>query len=121
MSAYGFVLRGAGISAEGRGRALPLGDPGSTNNVAEYLAAIRALERLVSLGFRGPVVLRGDSQLVIRQMRGEYAVRAERLHPYHLRLQELCRGFRSVRFEWVPREENLRADELSKQALFDLG
>ncbi|EQD47952.1 ribonuclease H [mine drainage metagenome] len=61
--------------------------------------------------------IRGDSQLVIRQSTGEYAVRTAHLKPLHLRLMELTRGFDRVRFRWVPREQNQRADGLSKQGL----
>ena len=67
--------------------------------------------------FQGTVLLLGDSQLVVRQMAGEYKVRSERLLPYHAHLVRLVGEFSEVRFEWIPREENVRADELSKEAL----
>ena len=114
---YGFTLDGLGPSVEGAGLAVPPGAGHATNNVAEYSGAICALERLLGEGFRGQVVLRGDSQLVIRQMTGEYRVEAKHLRAYHERLHQLVREFTLVRFEWVPREENTRADALSKQAL----
>jgi ribonuclease HI len=88
----------------------------STNNVAEYVAAIRALEYLLSRGFRGPVLVFGDSQLVVRQMTGEYEVKAEHLKAYHAHLEKLAAQFEELRFHWVRREENARADELSKAA-----
>ncbi|EQD71040.1 ribonuclease H [mine drainage metagenome] len=52
-----------------------------------------------------------------RQISGEYAVRKEHLKEYHRWLTTLSKGFSEVRFEWIPRAQNLRADELSKQAL----
>ncbi len=85
--------------------------------MAEYVAAIRALEWLAEHGYRGAVRAYGDSQLVVRQMDGSYRVRAEHLRAYHDRLRQLTRSFASVEFEWVPRERNERADELSKRAL----
>ncbi len=117
IATYGFTIDGAGGHVEGMGLAVRPGVPHATNNVAEYSAAICALERLLSDGYRGRVVLRGDSQLIIRQMAGEYEVRSEHLKAYHDRLRQLVREFPMVRFEWVPREENQRADELSKLAI----
>lgn len=117
IASYGFTVEGIGVPIEGCGLAVAPGAPHATNNVAEYAGAICALERLREEGFHGHVVLRGDSQLVIRQMTGEYRVESERLKAYHERLRQLVREFAVVRFEWVPREENVRADALSKAAL----
>jgi ribonuclease HI len=114
---FGFVISGSGLAHRESGLAVPREDPNATNNIAEYVGAIRALEWLESRGYRGPVELLGDSQLVIRQMRGEYRVRAERLQPFHSRLTNLAKQFSSVRFRWVPREQNAEADALSKEAL----
>jgi len=117
IATYGFVVEGPELAYEERGPAVAPGSPRATNNIAEYVGAIRALEWLRSRSFSGTVIVYGDSQLVVRQMRGEYAVRSEHLVPYHAHLQNLVRGFAEVRFEWVPRSENRRADALSKQAL----
>ncbi|MGI0054418.1 MAG: ribonuclease HI [Thermoplasmata archaeon] len=117
VATYGYTIDGPGAHTEGFGLAVRPGTEHATNNVAEYSGAICALEELRAGGYRGRVVLRGDSQLVIRQMTGEYEVRAEHLKAYHDRLSQLVREFALVRFEWVPRDENLRADELSKVAL----
>ncbi|HZY93081.1 MAG TPA: ribonuclease HI [Thermoplasmata archaeon] len=117
VATYGFTVEGAGIFHEEGGLAVAPWAPTATNNVAEYTAAIRALEWLVNHGFHGVVLLVGDSQLVIRQMTGEYEVRAAHLKAYHDHLKRLVAQFPEVRFVWVPREENQRADELSKEAL----
>ncbi|MGI0053324.1 MAG: ribonuclease HI [Thermoplasmata archaeon] len=117
VATFGFIVEAPGHRHEACGLAAPPWTPESTNNVAEYVAAIRALEWLRGRGFAGPAVLLGDSQLVIRQMRGEYRVRADHLKPYHERLGELARGFAEIDFRWIPREQNRRADELSKIAL----
>lgn len=117
IATYGFTVEGAGLDHEEFGLAVAPWSAQSTNNVAEYVGAIRALEWLAARSFRGHVLLCGDSQLVIRQMRGEYEVRAEHLRAYHDRLGQLVLGFGEVTYHWVPREENVRADALSKQAL----
>lgn len=117
VATFGFHLEGAGYLHEDHGLAVRPFSEHATNNVAEYVAAIQALEWLAKQGYPGDVVLLGDSQLVIRQMQGEYEVRAEHLRAYHERLGQLSRRFRRVEFRWVPREQNGRADALSKMAL----
>jgi len=117
VATFGFTIEGAGFDHEEGGLATRPFSERATNNVAEYVAAIRALEWLREQGYRGEVVVSGDSQLVIRQVEGEYEVRKEHLKAYHARLLQLAGEFRSVRFEWVPRTDNVRADALSKEAL----
>ncbi len=117
VATWGYVVRGAGLYHEDSGLAVRPYSSHATNNVAEYVAAIRALEWLGAQGFEGEVLATGDSQLVVRQMRGEYEVRAEHLKAYHSHLTALTRRFRHVEFRWVPREENRVADALSKEAL----
>jgi ribonuclease HI len=121
LATFGFHLAGAGFLHEDRGLAVRPFSEHATNNVAEYVAAIRALEWLAKQGYPGEVVLAGDSQLVIRQMKGEYEVRAEHLKAYHQHLAQLSRKFRRVEFRWVPREQNRGADALSKLALQEAG
>jgi ribonuclease HI len=121
VAAFGFHIEGAGFLHEDFGLAVRPYSEHATNNVAEYVAAIRALEWLADQRYPGEVVLLGDSQLVIRQMLGEYRVRAEHLRAYHEHLLRLARKFRRVEFRWIPREENARADALSKQALGESG
>ena len=117
VAGWGFVIEGPGLHFEECGLATRPYSAHSTNNVAEYVGAIRALEQLRSIGYTGEVVVEGDSQLVIRQMNGEYEVRAEHLKAYHDWLGQLARTFRKVEFRWVPREENAAADALSKAAV----
>ncbi len=117
VAAWGFTVEGAGLDHEEFGLAVPPGHPRATNNVAEYAAAICALEWLVRHGYAGAVHAVGDSELVVRQMLGEYRVLHPGLAPYHERLRQLTRQFRSVGFEQVPRAENSRADALSKRGL----
>ncbi|MCI4337221.1 MAG: ribonuclease HI family protein [Thermoplasmata archaeon] len=117
IATYGFTIDGEGFEWEGHGLAVRPHAPTATNNVAEYVAAICALEWLVSQHYNGPVLARGDSQLVVRQVNGEYEVKAEHLRAYHARVGQLRALFERVEFEWIPREENRRADALSKLAL----
>jgi ribonuclease HI len=117
VATYGFVVEGESLEHEESGLAVRPWSESASNNVAEYVAAINALLWLRAQSFQGTVLLLGDSQLVVRQMQGEYEVRSERLRPYHEHLALLVREFVEVRFDWIPREQNTRADELSKEAL----
>lgn len=119
VAAYGYVVEGEGIYYEGRGLAVKPFSPHATNNVAEYAGAICALEWLAGQRYDGNVTLTGDSQLVVRQMLGEYEVRAPHLRAYYDRLRQLVGKFRHVDFVWVPREQNQHADALSKEALVE--
>lgn len=89
---------------------LPTPDgPQRTNNIAEYQALISLLEHLRGLeaktGRRGTYVICGDSQLVLRQMTGEYRVKEPRLAPLHERARKLASSL-DVEWKWVPRERN---------------
>jgi ribonuclease HI len=88
----------------------------TTNNVAEYTAAIRGLERAGELGATD-VLLRSDSQLLINQLTGRYRVKSPHLQPLYRRLRELVGAFERVRFEHVPRERNGEADRLANEGV----
>ena len=111
-AAFAFVIAQDGkppIEEAGRiGRA--------TNNVAEYTALVRALERAAQQG-GGRLHIRSDSELLVRQMKGEYRVKNEDLQVLYQEAKQLCRKFESVSFEHVPRAQNARADELCNIAL----
>lgn len=117
VATYGYTVEGPGLNEEGSGLAVTPWTPRATNNVAEYTAAIRALEWLRDYSYAGPVRMKGDSQLVIRQMQGRYRVRALHLQEYHAELTRLGKLFERVEWEWVSRDANARADALSKEAL----
>jgi len=85
-----------------------------TNNIAEYTAVIRALETAHSMGDMD-VHLKSDSQLLVRQLNGEYKVRDPGLRPLKEKVDHLCHGLK-VHFEHIPREKNGEADKLSKEA-----
>jgi ribonuclease HI len=88
----------------------------TTNNVAEYTAAILGLERAGELGATD-VLLRSDSQLLVNQLNGVYRVKTAHLRPLHGRVRELAAGFDTIRFEHVPRERNTEADRLANEGV----
>ena len=118
VATYGFVIyKGRKKMHEENGTvgAGMLGDDVS-NNVSEYTAMIRGMEKMLALGYSGKVTVRGDSQLAINQLLGRYAVRAKRLMPLYDKTLELKAKFSGVKFEWIPRELNEEADALSRKA-----
>jgi probable phosphoglycerate mutase len=112
-AAYGFVLD----DPDGR----VLAEAGecigaTTNNVAEYRGLIAGLERALALGVRA-LDVRMDSELVVRQIRGEYRVRHPGLVPLHARASELLRRLGRWQIAHVPRAGNARADRMANRAL----
>jgi len=90
----------------------------TTNNVAEYTAVIRGLERALELG-AASVLLRSDSQLLINQLTGRFRVKSPHLQPLHRRVRELAARFESIAFEHVRRERNTEADRLANRGVDD--
>jgi ribonuclease HI len=88
----------------------------ATNNVAEYTALIRALERGLDLGLQRVAVF-SDSELMVKQMNGEYSVKNPDMQRLHAEAQTLRRRFASATLEHVRRAENARADALCNAAL----
>ncbi len=87
----------------------------ATNNEAEYRALLRGLER--ALHHATDIEIRTDSELMARQLKGIYKVRAENLKSLHEQAQRALKKFKRVTIAIVPRELNRRADELANQAL----
>jgi ribonuclease HI len=88
----------------------------TTNNVAEYTALVRALERAAQLGAKRLHIL-SDSELLVKQMNGQYKVKNEGLLPLFLHAKKLTRQFDVVAIQHIPRAKNKRADELCNEAL----
>ena len=88
----------------------------ATNNVAEYKALIATLLAAHDLGVQS-VAVRLDSELVVRQIRGEYRTKKPDLKPLFRRAQELLKGFQDYTIDHVPRLENRVADALCNKAL----
>jgi len=88
----------------------------ATNNVAEYQAVILGLELAADLRPQH-LTIRSDSELLVRQLAGEYKVKAPHLKSLHRQVMRLLEPFESVEIEHIPRSENLEADKLSKKAV----
>jgi len=88
----------------------------ATNNVAEWTALCIGLERAAARGIRS-LAVRLDSELVVKQMRGEYRVKHADLQPLHRRAQALLRRFEHVDIKHVPRKQNVLADRLVNHVL----
>jgi len=88
----------------------------TTNNVAEYKGLLLGLQEAKKRGVR-EVEVRADSELMIRQLNGKYAVRNEGLKPLHNEAMALLNSFAKWNAEHVPREENAEADAMSNRAI----
>lgn len=84
----------------------------TTNNIAEYNGLIAALQWAVDHHVT-EIAIKGDSQLIIEQMRGNYKVKHEGLKPLYLKARMLVMQIGNVSFEHVRREQNKEADRLS--------
>jgi ribonuclease HI len=88
----------------------------ATNNVAEYRALVAGLAKALELGFDELEVV-SDSELLVRQMRGEYRVKNAALIDLSLEAERLARALGRVRYTAVRREHNELADRLVNEAL----
>lgn len=110
-AAFAYSIVGDGQVIEGSGC---LGN--TTNNVAEYTAMLRALERAAELKGKR-LAIRSDSELLVKQMTGVYQVKNAQLRELYSEAKKLCRNFDLVKFNHVRRAENSRADFLCNEAL----
>jgi probable phosphoglycerate mutase len=116
-AAYGYVLEtddGTVLAAHGEA----IGE--ATNNVAEYRALVAGLEKAAELGVEEVEVV-SDSELLVKQMRGEYKVKNEVLRELWEEAGRLERQLGSVRYTAVRREHNELADRLVNEALDSAG
>ena len=90
----------------------------TTNNVAEYEGLLMGLEELIRLK-RKRIVVQSDSQLLVRQLNGEYRVKDEKLKVLYQRALTLLRQFDSCRILHVYREQNKVADRLANRGIDD--
>jgi ribonuclease HI len=88
----------------------------TTNNIAEYQAAIIGLEHCVKLG-ASSVRLHADSELMVKQLNGLYKVKNEGLKPLHQKARELIARIGKVEIKYIPREQNKEADALANKAI----
>lgn len=111
-----FTINTNGVVGEGKGM---------TSVVAEYAGVVKALELLGRLqteqtnAFTDGITFYTDSQIVAYQMSGEWKAHQGEYMAYFLKARELAKQFPTVKFLWVPREENEEADCLSRAAYED--
>ncbi|MFH1443875.1 MAG: ribonuclease HI family protein [Candidatus Peregrinibacteria bacterium] len=87
-----------------------------TNNVAEYRALIEGL-KIAKRYQPNRLICHLDSELIVRQLNGDYQVRMVHLKPFVEEIQSLAQSFASVTFKHIPRSDNYRADALVNKAL----
>lgn len=88
----------------------------TTNNQAEYKAILAALEKAVKLGATELECFL-DSELVVKQLNGEYRVKNKDLAPLFVKIYNLTHSFKKVEFKHVRREQNKEADKLANEAM----
>lgn len=112
-AAVGVVVRdGDGEIVEERGERIGT----ATNNVAEYRALLLGIERARELG-ASELELVGDSELIVRQVKGEYKVKDATLRGLHAEVKEALGPFESWSIRHVRREQNAEADRLVNEVL----
>ena len=112
-AAYGYVLEAEdGTVLDARGEAIGV----ATNNVAEYSALLAGLAKAAQLRVSELEVI-SDSELLVKQMRGEYKVKNHTLKELSLEATRLGRKFGKVKYRAVRREHNALADRLVNEAL----
>jgi probable phosphoglycerate mutase len=112
-AAYAYVLEAEdGTVLAAHGEAIGV----ATNNVAEYSALVAGLEKAVEVGVSELEVI-SDSELMVKQMRGEYRVKNEALRDLLTQASRLAREVGSVSYKAVRREQNKLADQLVNEAL----
>jgi ribonuclease HI len=89
----------------------------ATNNQAEYTALIRALEHAERLGTSHRLLIHSDSELLVKQMNGDYRVKDEGLKPLYDQARRVVSRFPSVTIRHIPRAQNAWADRLYNAAL----
>jgi ribonuclease HI len=118
ISCYAFIVK-----SEGRTIYSDYGVAGepfsenSSNNVAEYTALVKALQWLLENNLGSTKVeIKGDSQLIVNQLTGDYKVKAKRIISLYKQVLLLKSKFQDVQIKWVPREKNREADRLTNKA-----
>jgi probable phosphoglycerate mutase len=91
----------------------------ATNNVAEYIALVAGLEAALDIDPTAEILVRMDSKLVIEQMSGRWKIKHPDMIQLGKQVQDLVRG-KNITWQWIPREQNFRADALANKAMDDL-
>jgi len=111
-AAIGVVIKNGGKTVKTLGFSIGQG----TNNIAEYTALIYALQEALILK-ADEVSVKADSELMCKQVSGEYKVKHENIKPLFVQVKHLVTGFKLFRITHVPREQNSEADALVRQVL----
>jgi phosphoribosylglycinamide formyltransferase-1 len=112
-SAAGFILTDA-AGKQIQAKAFFLGQ--ATNNVAEYTGIVKALEAIKQLGAK-QIIVYSDSELLVKQLNGEYKIKSEQIRPLFLQATDLLSELENWKVRHIPREKNKEADKLVNQAL----
>lgn len=119
-AAAGVLVKVNGVTVWQKGKFIISG-PEASNNVAEYYGCAMVLKYITKEELKGDIIIRGDSQLVIKQLLGEWKVKGGLYLKYWQRTKELLEPIKDrVKFEWIKREENDVCDGLSKQVLKEM-
>lgn len=101
-------LTSKGVIGEGKGM---------SNNLAEYTALCEVLRKLLNWGWQNEkIVVYSDSQLLVDQMTGRRGAHGGLYYPAFIEASKLVQKFRKISFIWIPREKNVEADALSREA-----
>ena len=88
-----------------------------TNNEAEYMGLLYGIKGCIELGI-DELLIQGDSQIIINQIKGDFKVNSPKLKPYHTCIMDLLKkNIKSYHIEYIPRSDNSRADELANLAM----
>jgi ribonuclease HI len=88
----------------------------STNNIAEYMALVRGLEEVLIRGFRSASFY-SDSELLVKQLNGEYKVKHENLVPLHYHVLTLVDRMKDFSIKHVTRDKNEHADKMANEGI----
>ena len=117
--AYGALVKVESEVVYAHGDYIGVG-PTISNNVAEFSGFIDALRH--ALEYPGPIIVRGDSKLVLFTLTGQYKVHGGLYVPFFEKARALYQPHRErIQLEWIPREENSECDKLSKGVLHNRG
>jgi ribonuclease HI len=118
VAAYAVIVRRDGEVIHQVAERVPNLGHGTSNNLAEYAGLVAALKFLIGASLqREPVGIIGDSQVVINQMFGTWQVHGGSYAALAREAAELLKQFTRIDGVWVPRDQNVEADALSRQAI----
>jgi ribonuclease HI len=116
VAAYGVIIRRDGVEIWRTAERVECTQ--TSSNVAEYAGFVAALRYLIDAGLKGePIEMRGDSQLVIRQMFGTWQINNGAYADLAREAKTMLRQFQNITGSWIPRDRNNEADALSRIAI----